>query len=840
MTLGDALLVAGALLALVGLAAGLWRPRWLLVLVAATAALLTAALALLAVKFLQPDLTTFYVWSEASGANPWYYRLAGLWASQPGTLLLWAWYTSLGALALALLHRKRGHDATRLALLFALGIVALFALYAWSLRLFSSTEDWRIVTLTNDGRRLTDWIYAPGLDAPTPLQTRPGGNSLNPLLLSPFMVIHPWLEFAAYAAAGLAWSVALGMLLARAEDDRDALWPWARLAWTLYTVAITLGALWAYYTLSFGGYWAWDPVETANLIPWIVLTALLHTRPSARASLATPALACAAFALTLFSTFATRTGLWASSVHAFINMSGGMSDDAGARLAAIFRGAEGMADLARLLALAWALPALILLRRAASATRGASRLLLRAHLALTALLLVAALLDPARTLDALAALARLVGNVADGALLLAALWTSIPLVAWLLHEQDEPPTPGMRAQLPREPTLVRAAVALLALWAVVTLILLVRGVEGTQRVVYDARLPLIALPITLVALAAFAQRALGRTRALLAILTSLAAGLLVLVFGPARDLAGRLASLDAGLLAGLGVLALWSAARASRAIERLARASLLLAGLALLALSTSPPPFVAGLTIPAQAAPVGIVASLSLLALAFFPARGGWRRWAHGAHAGSVPLLHVGVALVFLGFGLSTYLSTEATFTRDAPILLGQTVDVGGGYALTFTGSDGQIDPAMSSPNETVYASVTTHFLLTRDGKPLGDAPLRMYFVEAKDHYDPSSLVLRQPDGDLYLNANFANAHAMYSDADGWVVGHGPTTHMTSAQITKIAMTVRYLPYVNVLWAGLWLLVAAGTARTLLPLVTTRAPAPGSAPHDEEDPAPSV
>jgi len=848
-----------------------------LVLAISTFGVTTLALALLVIKFVTADLTTFFVWANASPENPWYFRLAGLWASQPGTLLLWSWYMTGGVLILHLVARHH-ESATRThhtAVALASGFAAALAAYALGLHVFAATSDFRLMTTFSGPGRFTDWIYAPQLGGPEPLVTRPNGNGLNPLLLSPFMVIHPWLEFAAYAFAGITWAIATANLLSK-DDSKDTrtLLTWARVSWAFYTFAIALGAMWAYYTLSFGGYWAWDPVETANLIPWIALTAFLHANHAKRAPNAMLVLAASGFALTLFATFATRTGLWASSVHAFINGTSGTIMDPADRLVAILQNDAGMSDLYRLLSLGVLLPTFALTRRMARDHEysDGARWALQAHTLLTGAILAFTLIDPVSEATIFANACRGVGRgfAVLGFLGLAGCYFAAPLIIWAFGKREAADGSPKRLDWKRAPperTLLVTSAAVLGIWALVTLVLLIMGVNGTQRQVYDARVPLIGAAVSSIAFLAFAQRALGRTRAAITTASMAIAGVALAIVLPSATFAGRAAAFDVSFLVGLAALSAWSAARAAATLGgRIARLALITSGITGLLMWTSPPSFVQILGreihIPDALVPAGILISITVLALAFHPQLGKTRTvtwaavavgampigygaslacalivlvialrtrtgreparknaWTRSACLGTIPLLHIGVALLFLGYGLSTYLATETSFTRDAPIELGQTVDVGGGYALTFTRSDGVLasHDSTHATNASVYESVTTYLDVSRNGERVGTVPLRMYFVQAKDHYDPSSYVLRQADGDLYINANFANAHAMYSDADGWVVGHGPTSAMTSANITKIAITMRVLPYVNVLWAGWGLLIFAGFARVALP-----------------------
>ena len=148
------------------------------------------------------------------------------------------------------------------------------------------------------------------------------GRDLNPLLQDPGLVIHPPMLYMGYVGMSVAFAFAIAALLSGRLDAAWARWsrPWTVIAWTFLTFGIGLGSWWAYYELGWGGWWFWDPVENASLMPWLVATALIHSlmvtekRGSFKAW--TVLLAIAAFSLSLLGTFLVRSGVL-TSVHAF-------------------------------------------------------------------------------------------------------------------------------------------------------------------------------------------------------------------------------------------------------------------------------------------------------------------------------------------------------------------------------------------------------------------------------------------------------------------------------------------------------------------------------------------
>ena len=148
------------------------------------------------------------------------------------------------------------------------------------------------------------------------------GAELNPLLQDPGLVFHPPLLYLGYVGFSMAFSFAVAALIEGRVDAAWARWvrPWVLAAWICLTVGIALGSLWAYYTLGWGGWWFWDPVENASLMPWLLGTALLHSslvleRRGALVSW-TILLAILTFSLSLVGTFLVRSGVL-TSVHAF-------------------------------------------------------------------------------------------------------------------------------------------------------------------------------------------------------------------------------------------------------------------------------------------------------------------------------------------------------------------------------------------------------------------------------------------------------------------------------------------------------------------------------------------
>ncbi|MGE4409101.1 MAG: heme lyase CcmF/NrfE family subunit [Sphingobium sp.] len=263
--------------------------------VAVTQALLVAlAFLCLVLLFLRSDMSVLLVATNSHSAKPWLYKFAGTWGNHEGSMLLWVTVMGVAGAGVALFERTLRRD-THMA---TLGAQAAISLGFYAFLLFSSNPFAR-------------------LDPPAP-----DGQGLNPLLQDPGLAFHPPTLYLGYVGLSVAFSFAVGALMTRNVDAAfaRAMRPWVLGAWVLLTLGITAGSYWAYYELGWGGWWFWDPVENASLMPWLAATALLHsvtvlaTRDALRAW--TVMLAVVAFSMSMVGTFLVRSGIL-TSVHAF-------------------------------------------------------------------------------------------------------------------------------------------------------------------------------------------------------------------------------------------------------------------------------------------------------------------------------------------------------------------------------------------------------------------------------------------------------------------------------------------------------------------------------------------
>jgi cytochrome c-type biogenesis protein CcmF len=253
-----------------------------------------AGFLLLATLFVSSDFSVLNVAENSNTLLPVQYKFAATWGSHEGSFLLWNLMLCGWTAALALASRglAAGYRARVLTILLLLQ--AFFLLF--------------MLTSSNPFERL--------------LPAVPEGRDLNPLLQDPFMVIHPPMLYMGYVGFAVAFAFAVAALLERRLDPTWARWsrPWANAAWAFLTVGILLGSWWAYRELGWGGWWFWDPVENASLMPWLAGTALIHSLAvtDKRDALKswTILLSIVAFALSLLGTFLVRSGVL-TSVHAF-------------------------------------------------------------------------------------------------------------------------------------------------------------------------------------------------------------------------------------------------------------------------------------------------------------------------------------------------------------------------------------------------------------------------------------------------------------------------------------------------------------------------------------------
>ena len=257
-------------------------------------ALIAFSFAVLAHGALTDDFSIKYIAGHSNSLLPTQYKFASVWGGHEGSLLLWMLMLSGWTVSVAIFSRT-------LPLAMVARVIGILGLVSTGFLMF-------ILITSSPFERL--------LPAPA------DGKDLNPLLQDPGLVIHPPMLYMGYVGFSVAFAFAVSALLSGRMDAAWARWsrPWTIVAWIFMTAGIALGSWWAYYELGWGGWWFWDPVENASLMPWLFGTALIHalmvTDKRGGFKAWSVLLAIGAFSLSLLGTFLVRSGVL-TSVHAF-------------------------------------------------------------------------------------------------------------------------------------------------------------------------------------------------------------------------------------------------------------------------------------------------------------------------------------------------------------------------------------------------------------------------------------------------------------------------------------------------------------------------------------------
>ncbi len=275
--------------------------------------LLTIACASLMVAQVTGQFHIQYVWSVTQNNEPTFFKLTALWGGQPGSLMFWAWMMSTFSSAAILLNWRSERRLMPWMMVFAGGTLVFFMI----LVVFYESPFARIWQLP--GGDVIAAVLPPANATPVfPVD----GEGLNPLLRHPGMVIHPPMLYGGYVGMTIPWAFAMAAL---ASGQLNMNWiratrRWTLVAWLFLSLGLVLGGRWAYDVLGWGGYWGWDPVENAALLPWLIGTAFLHSImiQEKRGMLKSwnMFLIILTFLLVVLGTFATRSGVVAS-VHSF-------------------------------------------------------------------------------------------------------------------------------------------------------------------------------------------------------------------------------------------------------------------------------------------------------------------------------------------------------------------------------------------------------------------------------------------------------------------------------------------------------------------------------------------
>jgi cytochrome c-type biogenesis protein CcmF len=258
----------------------------------------------LAYLFFSDNFSMAYVVEHSNRTLPTFFKFAAIWSGQQGSLLFWTFLLSIYVFSALFVYRAKHPELMPYVGVVLMGVMLFF------------------LTLNNFIVSPFQVLGAAGTTGAMHWVTRADGNGLNPLLQYPEMVIHPPVLYSGYTGFAIPFAFALAALLGRYPGEK---WihltrRWTMIAWGFQSAGILLGAHWAYAVLGWGGYWSWDPVENASLMPWLTGTAFLHSvmmqEKRGMMRVWNVWLVFTTFILTIFGTFLTRSGV-VSSVHAF-------------------------------------------------------------------------------------------------------------------------------------------------------------------------------------------------------------------------------------------------------------------------------------------------------------------------------------------------------------------------------------------------------------------------------------------------------------------------------------------------------------------------------------------
>jgi cytochrome c-type biogenesis protein CcmF len=268
------------------------------------AGLVTLSVGTLWYQFVVNNFNLHYVANNSNRTMAWYYKFGALWGGQEGSLLFWCWLLTLYLLVAVLLNRKRNPGLMP----YVVGVASMVVAFFLIINNFVANP-FEQMGLARAGSSAVPFTPA-------------DGRGLNPLLQYWAMVIHPPILYLGYVGFTIPYAFAMAALMTRQLDDdwlRSAR-RWMMIPWLFQTVGILLGAKWAYVVLGWGGYWGWDPVENASLMPWFTGTAFLHSiimqERKGMMKVWNMTLILTTFVLCILGTFLTRSGV-VSSVHAF-------------------------------------------------------------------------------------------------------------------------------------------------------------------------------------------------------------------------------------------------------------------------------------------------------------------------------------------------------------------------------------------------------------------------------------------------------------------------------------------------------------------------------------------
>ena len=260
---------------------------------------MTLASGILVYALMTGDFRFAYVAAHSNRTMPILYKFAAWWGGQEGSLLFWSYLLSTYAMVVAFTNRRKHRD-----------------MMPWVVAVLTTIQTFFLV--------LNNFVANPFQMLATDklIVAVPDGNGLSPLLQYPAMAIHPPMLYLGYVGFAVPFAFAIGSLITRQPGDAWIFTTrrWTLITWLFQSTGVMLGAAWAYHVLGWGGYWGWDPVENASLLPWLSGTAFLHSvmmqEKKGMMKVWNIVLVSATFFLCILGTFLTRSGV-VQSVHAF-------------------------------------------------------------------------------------------------------------------------------------------------------------------------------------------------------------------------------------------------------------------------------------------------------------------------------------------------------------------------------------------------------------------------------------------------------------------------------------------------------------------------------------------
>jgi cytochrome c-type biogenesis protein CcmF len=269
-----------------------------------TCASITTAIVCLGYLFAVSDFSIKYIAAHSNRDLPIYFKVSSIWGGQEGSLLFWGWLLTIYT-ALVTIQNWRKHSAM---MPYVTAVLMTTSLFFTTLLLFGVNP-------------FNQTVFLQAQSSPLPFVPR-DGNGLNPLLQDPYMVIHPPMLYLGFVGFAVPFAFAIAAMVTKQLGDT---WirttrRWTMVAWMFLSIGIMLGGKWAYHELGWGGFWGWDPVENASLMPWLIGTAFLHSvmvqEKKGMLKIWNMVLVIMAYIMSIFGTFLTRSGV-VNSVHAF-------------------------------------------------------------------------------------------------------------------------------------------------------------------------------------------------------------------------------------------------------------------------------------------------------------------------------------------------------------------------------------------------------------------------------------------------------------------------------------------------------------------------------------------